>query len=64
MPKLKMKPKKALLKRIKVTAKGHVKRGSARTSHLAQSKSQKQKRQSRKLTLMHSSDMKRFKGLY
>lgn len=60
----KMKTKKALTKRIKVTASGKVKRGNAYRSHLAQNKSTKQKRQSRKASLMHPSDLKRFKGLF
>ena len=60
----KMKTKKALTKRIKVTASGKVKRGNAYRSHLAQNKSIKQKRQSRKASLMHPSDLKRFKGLF
>ena len=59
-----MKTKKALTKRIKVTASGKVKRGNAYRSHLAQNKSTKQKRQSRKASLMHPSDLKRFKGLF
>lgn len=62
--KQKMKRKKALTKRIKVTGTGKVKRGQAFRSHLAQNKTTKQKRQSRKSTLMDSSDMKRFKGMY
>lgn len=60
----KMKTKKALKKRIKVTASGKVKRGNAYRSHLAQNKTTKQKRQSRKASLMHPSDVKRFKGLF
>ena len=60
----KMKTKSALTKRIKVSATGKVKRGQAYRSHLAQNKTTKQKRQSRKADLMHPSDMKRFKGLY
>lgn len=60
----KMKTKKALTKRIKVTASGKVKRGNAYRSHLAQNKSTKQKRQSRNASLMHPSDLKRFKGLF
>jgi len=59
-----MKTKSALTKRIKVTGTGKIKRGQAYRSHLAQNKTTKQKRQSRKSTLMSPSDMKRFKGLY
>lgn len=60
----KMKTKSALTKRIKVSASGKIKRGQAYRSHLAQSKSTKQKRQSRKSDMMHPSDLKRFKGLF
>lgn len=60
----KMKTKSALTKRIKVTGTGKVKRGQAYRSHLAQNKTTKQKRQSRKSDLMSPSDMKRFKDLY
>ncbi|MBX4209801.1 MAG: 50S ribosomal protein L35 [Mollicutes bacterium PWAP] len=60
----KMKTKSALVKRIKVTATGKVLRGNAYRSHLAQNKSRKQKLQSRKRSQMHSSDLKRFKGMF
>lgn len=60
----KMKTKSALTKRIKVTGTGKVKRGQAYRSHLAQNKTTKQKRHSRKATLMSASDLKRFKGLF
>ncbi|MGL4343462.1 MAG: 50S ribosomal protein L35 [Metamycoplasmataceae bacterium] len=60
----KMKTKSALTKRIKVTGTGKVKRGNAYRSHLAQNKTTKQKRQSRKSSLMDKTDMKRLKGLY
>jgi len=60
----KMKTKSALTKRIKVTGTGKIKRGQAYRSHLAQNKTTKQKRQSRKSDLMSPSDKKRFKGLY
>ncbi|WP_127942723.1 MULTISPECIES: 50S ribosomal protein L35 [unclassified Mycoplasma] len=59
----KMKTKKALQKRIKVTANQKVKRGGAFRSHLAQNKTTKQKRQSRQPHLMDPSDVKRFKQL-
>ena len=59
----KMKSKRALLKRIKISSSGKIKRGKAFTSHLAQNKSTKQKRQARKSTMMHSSDKKRLKRL-
>ncbi|MGL4252247.1 MAG: 50S ribosomal protein L35 [Metamycoplasmataceae bacterium] len=60
----KMKTKSALTKRVKVTGTGKVKRGQAYRSHLAQNKTTKQKRQSRKSEMMHPSDLKRFKGLF
>lgn len=60
----KMKTKSALTKRIRVSASGKVKRGQAYRSHLAQNKTTKQKRHSRKSALMHESDLKRFKGLF
>ncbi|WP_029906053.1 50S ribosomal protein L35 [Mycoplasmopsis opalescens] len=60
----KMKTKSALTKRIKVTGSGKVMREQAYRSHLAQNKTTKQKRQSRKTTTMHASDLKRFKGLF
>ena len=60
----KIKTKSALTKRIKVSASGKVKRGQAYRSHLAQNKTTKQKRQSRKADLMSASDKKRFKGMY
>lgn len=63
MTKIKLKTKSALKKRIKITATGKVKHGHAYRSHLAQNKSTKQKRQSRKSTLMQSSDFKRLKKL-
>ncbi|QJR44053.1 50S ribosomal protein L35 [Mycoplasma miroungirhinis] len=59
----KMKTKSALKKRIKVTASGKIKRGNAYRSHLAQNKTTKQKRQSRKSGLMAKSDYKRLKEL-
>jgi large subunit ribosomal protein L35 len=60
----KMKTKSAITKRVKVTGTGKVKRGQAYRSHLAQNKTTKQKRQSRKSDMMHPSDVKRFKGLF
>ncbi|MDJ1646002.1 50S ribosomal protein L35 [Mycoplasma phocimorsus] len=59
----KMKTKSALKKRIKITGTGKIMREQAFRSHLAQNKTTKQKRQSRKSTQMHASDLKRFKGL-
>lgn len=59
----KMKTKKALKKRIKVTASGKWMRGNAYVSHLAPSKTTKQKRQSKGWTTVSDSDYKRLKDL-
>lgn len=59
----KMKSKRALMKRIKVTGRGKLKRHSAYTSHLAPRKTTKQKRHLRKAKLVHPSDYKRIKTL-
>lgn len=61
--KIKAKSKSALKKRIKVTASGKIKHKHAFRSHLAQNKSTKQKRHSRKSALMSSGDAKRLKDL-
>jgi large subunit ribosomal protein L35 len=59
----KMKSKRGLLKRIKVTGSGKLKRHSAYTSHLAPHKTHKQKRHLRKASLVSKSDYKRIKFL-
>ncbi len=59
----KMKTKKALAKRMKLSKTGKWIRKSAYVSHLAQNKSTKQKRQSRKGGQFHSTDIKRLKQL-
>jgi len=59
----KMKTKKALIKRIKVTASGKWMRTAAGISHLAHSKTTKQKRQARHLTSVSKSDYRRLKDL-
>jgi len=59
----KMKSKKALTKRVKVTGTGKLKRHSAYTSHLAPRKTTKQKRHARKARLIHVTDQKRVKYL-
>ncbi|HHT66708.1 MAG TPA: 50S ribosomal protein L35 [Erysipelotrichaceae bacterium] len=59
----KMKSKRSLMKRIKVTGSGKVMRQHAYVSHLAANKTTKQKRQLRKSTLLHKSDYKRVKFL-
>lgn len=50
-------------KRIKVTGSGEFKRGRAGNRHLAPGKTQKQKRQIRKFSLVTSSDKKRIKQI-
>jgi large subunit ribosomal protein L35 len=57
----KMKTKKALAKRVKVTGSGKLKRSHAYVSHFAANKSHKQKRNLRKSTLVSGSDFKRIK---
>ncbi len=59
----KMKTKKGLAKRVKVTGTGKLKRGRAYTSHLAPRKTTKQKRHLRKAALVSKSDYKRIKLL-
>ncbi|ALV23478.1 50S ribosomal protein L35 [Mycoplasma sp. (ex Biomphalaria glabrata)] len=61
MAKIKMKTKKAIAKRVKVTKTGQLKRASAYTSHLSLNKSTKQKRQLRKGGLVHKTDIDRLK---
>lgn len=57
----KMKTKKSLAKRVKVTGSGKLKRSHAYVSHFAANKSHKQKRNLRKSTLISGSDYKRIK---
>ena len=59
----KMKSKKALAKRIKVTGSGKVTRHHAYTSHLAPHKTTKQNRHLMKGALVHKTDLKRVKYL-
>ncbi|AUF83733.1 50S ribosomal protein L35 [Mesoplasma syrphidae] len=59
----KMKTKKALAKRVRVSANGNLKRGKAYRSHRATGKTTKQKRHLEKMTIVHKTDMKRLKGL-
>lgn len=59
----KMKTKRALAKRVKVTGSGQLIRKSAYTSHLAPHKTTKQKRHLRKASLVSKSDYKREKIL-
>ncbi len=59
----KMKTKKALAKRVKVTGTGKLKRGHAYVSHFAANKTHKQKVHLRKSSTVSASDMKRIKQL-
>ncbi|WP_215825815.1 MULTISPECIES: 50S ribosomal protein L35 [unclassified Spiroplasma] len=59
----KMKTKKALQKRIKITGTGKWKRKHAFTSHLAQNKSTKQKRHLSKEGTVDKTDYRRLKNL-
>ncbi len=61
MPKLKT--KKGVKKRFKVTGSGKVKRSNANTGHLKLAKSQKRKRKCRRPELVHSSEEKTVKML-
>ena len=55
----KMKSRKAVTKRVKVTGTGKLKRKCANMSHLAPINSQKQKRHLRKARIVDDTDMKR-----
>ncbi|HPY79597.1 MAG: 50S ribosomal protein L35 [Erysipelotrichaceae bacterium] len=59
----KMKSKRGLMKRIKITGTGKIKRGHAYRSHLAPRKTTKQKRHLMKATLVHKTDFKRIRFL-
>jgi large subunit ribosomal protein L35 len=57
----KMKTRKGIKKRFKITAKGKIKRQRCYSNHLFTSKSPKRKRHLRKSTLVHPTDVKRIK---
>ncbi len=59
----KMKSKRALMKRIKISGSGKIIRGHAYRSHLAPHKTTKQKRHLMKSAVVHSTDYKRIKFL-
>lgn len=61
MPKLKT--HRGVAKRIKLTARGKVKRARAYHSHLLSSKSPKRKRNLAKTTLVHAAQEKTIKSL-
>ena len=52
----KMKTKSSAKKRFKVTAKGKVKSGQAKTSHMMMNKPKSAKRKARRTTLMFKAD--------
>lgn len=57
----KQKTHRGLAKRVKRTGSGKLKRSRAFTSHRFHGKTKKQRRQLRKASLVHASDMKRIK---
>ena len=59
----KMKTKKTLAKRVKVTGKGKLKKFSNYTSHFATHKTHKQLKHLHKPSLVDKSDVKRIKEL-
>ncbi len=59
----KMKTHRGAAKRVKLTAKGKLKRSKAFTSHILTKKSAKRKRNLRKATNVSASDMKRVRTL-
>lgn len=61
--KTKMKSKKAVTKRFKITASGKVKKDNQNTSHLALSKSKNEKRHLRHARYLNSTDSKTMKKL-
>lgn len=61
--KYKLKTKRALMKRIRISKSGKLIRKSAYTGHLSRNKSTKQKRQARKSRQISASDYKRIKAL-
>ena len=63
MKKIKFKPKKAAVKRLKPSKNNKLKKKCAYTSHLALDKTTKQKRHLRKGWLVSPSDFKRVKDL-
>jgi len=63
MAKQKMKSRRALMKRLKITGSGKLVRHHAYVGHLARHKSTKQKRHLMKTTLVTKSDYKRIKQM-
>lgn len=61
--KAKLKTKKSIVKRFKVTAKGKVKRNRPGASHLMQSKNAKRKRRLRSKTTVDSKIEKKYRNI-
>ena len=59
----KMKSKKALTKRVKVTGSGKLKRSHAYTSHRFHGKTKKQRRHLAKPSTVHATDYRRIKEM-
>ncbi|HEY3275589.1 MAG TPA: 50S ribosomal protein L35 [Syntrophorhabdaceae bacterium] len=59
----KVKTHRGLAKRVKITAKGKIKRSKAYHSHLLSSKSPKEKARLSKPDTVHSTDAKRIRSL-
>ncbi len=59
----KVKTHRGLAKRVKITAKGKIKRSKAYHSHLLSSKSPKEKRRLARADTVHCTDAKRIKSL-
>lgn len=63
MTKIKLKTKKAVTKRFKLTAKGKLKRFKCNKQHILGYKSSKRKRKLRKATLVSSASLKNYKSM-
>lgn len=61
--KYKLKSKRALMKRVRMSKSGKLIRKSAFTGHLSRHKTSKQKRQARKSRQISASDYKRIRAL-
>ena len=61
--KYKLKTKKILAKRVKITGSGKVMRQHVNTSHLKEKQSSKTKRRKSKEEVIHKSDLKRIRKL-
>lgn len=59
----KMKTKRSAVKRFRKTGTGKIRRNHAFMSHMLEKKSSKQKRNLRKASTVHKSDVKRIKKL-